>query len=370
MKIGFDAKRFFHNHRGLGNYSRDAVRVLNTYYPENDYYLLNPKEKNKIEIELPCNTREILPHSSFYRVFPALWRSFGIKNDMKQLDLDIFHGLSQELPSGIEKLKVKSIVTMHDAIFMRYPELYPATYRTIFIRKNQYACRVADRIIAISEQTKEDIIRYFNADEKKIDVVYQGCNNIFRKPVTESKTQQVKEKYNLPANFLLYVGAIEKRKNVKLIIEAIGNKKIDINLVIVGKPTAYMQELKPLIEQYQLQNQIVFLHNVVTDDLPAVYKLAKIFVMPSIFEGFGIPILEALCAGTPVIASSSSCFDEVGGPGSIYLNPHDLDAWGDSISDLLNDDLKRENMISKGLVFAENFSDDKIAHNLMNVYLK
>lgn len=167
MIIGFDAKRAFHNRRGLGNYSRDLVRQLSNYFPKNRYILFNPSARNCVDFTYPTNTQMVIPTAPIYRLFPSLWRTFGLTSDIKQQQLDIYHGLSQELPFGIERTGVKTVVTMHDAIFMRYPQLYSASYRNIFIRKNRYACRIADRIIAISEQTKQDLIHYFDADEFK-----------------------------------------------------------------------------------------------------------------------------------------------------------------------------------------------------------
>jgi len=368
MNIAFDAKRAFHNTRGLGNYSRDTIRLLSTLYPENKYYLFNPTNKNNIEFPLSENTKEILPDSTFGKAFPSLWRSYGICNQIEEVKPSIFHGLSQELPWGIKKTGVRSVVTMHDAIFMRYPKLYSPSYRAIFIQKNKYACHAADRIIAISEQTKRDIICFFGADEKKISVVYQGCNNIFRDSVSEENKRTICEKYNLPSRFLLNVGAIEKRKNAAIIVEALHRNKLDIPLVIIGKPTPYIDEIKALISKYQMEQQVTFIHHAETKDLPAIYTLAEIFIYPSVFEGFGIPILEALCTGTPVISSTGSCFEETGGILSRYINALDAGELGDAISQILNDSSLKENMKKEGLIFAEKFADQQVAQNLIEVY--
>jgi len=370
MKIAFDAKRAFHNTRGLGNYSRDTIRLLSTFYPDNDYLLFNPSEKKNIVFPILSNTTVVTPTSIIGKTFPALWRSRGMCNQLKQLNVDLYHGLSQELPIGIKGAGVKSIVTMHDAIFMRYPELYTSSYRAVFIQKNKYACRVADHIIAISEQTKRDIVKYFDADVNKVSVVYQGCNNIFRDPIKDEVKENVRLKYNLPRNFLLNVGAIEKRKNTGLIIEALHKSRIDIQLVIVGKPTDYINELKTLIGKYKLENQILFLHNVATADLPAIYSLAEIFVYPSIFEGFGIPILEALCTGTPVITSSGSCFEETGGEFTLYVNPNDSTALASLLANLHNNKSLLQLMSEKGLDYSGRFNDRNIANQLFNTYMK
>jgi len=369
MRIGYDAKRLFCNHRGLGNYSRDLIRILNHYYPENQYDLYTPKVKIDFPVN-PQNTQIIQPYG-IYKLLPSsIWRSIGIKSDIKRLGDDIFHGLSQELPIGIEKLPIKKVITFHDAIFIRYPELYPSTYRKIFTLKNMKSCRIADSIIAISEQSKRDAIEFFNADAAKVEVVYQGCNNIFRQKATPEEKEHIKAKYNLPADYMLFVGAIEPRKNIATILQAISQEKIDIPLVVVGRQTDYTKELLKLANELSISAQVQFLSQVETNDLPAIYQLAQLFIYPSIFEGFGIPILEALCSETPVITSVGSCFEETGGKYSLYVQPQNAEEIGASLLKVLSDSNLRETMKKEGLLYSEKFTDDKIAQNLMAVYQK
>ncbi len=367
MRIGYDAKRMFCNNRGLGNYSRDLIRILNQYYPENQYDLFTPK----IKINVPINSEntQIIQPTGIYKLLPSsVWRSIGIKSDIERLGDDIFHGLSQELPVGIEKLPVKKVITFHDAIFVRYPELYPVSYRKIFIMKNMQSCRIADRIIAISEQSKRDAIEFFHADPTKVEVIYQGCNAIFRQKASAETKLQVKNKYKLPADYLLFVGAIEPRKNIAAILQAIYQEKIDLPLVVVGRQTAYTNELIKLAEELKISSKIYFLHNVETTDLPTIYQQAQIFIYPSVFEGFGIPILEALCSETPVITSVGSCFEETGGEFSHYVQPHDAAEIGAAIKLILSDSALQKTMKSEGLIHAETFTDDKIASRLMGLY--
>ncbi len=367
MRIGYDAKRLFCNHRGLGNYSRDLIRILNQYYPENQYDLYTPK----VKINFPVNQTNttIIQPSGIYKFLPSsVWRSAGIKSDIKRFGDDIFHGLSQELPIGIEKLPIKKVITFHDAIFIRYPELYPASYRKIFTMKNRQSCRISDKIIAISEQSKRDAIEFFYADPTKVEVVYQGCNNIFRQKATTEEKGIIKLKYNLPADYLLFVGAIEPRKNISTILQAISVGKIDIPLVVVGRKTDYINELIQLSNKLKLTNQVLFLHDVETADLPAMYQMAQLFIYPSIFEGFGIPVLEALCSETPVVTSTGSCFEETGGPFSLYVNPLHAEEMSTAINKVLNDSNLQNQMKKEGLLYSEKFTDDKIATNLMNLY--
>ena len=367
MRIGFDAKRLFCNYRGLGNYSRDLIKILNQYYPENQYDLFTPK----IKINFPINHQntQIIQPSGIYNLLPSsIWRTYGMKADIERLGDDIFHGLSQELPIGIEKLAVKKVITFHDAIFVRYPELYPSSYRKAFTLKNIRSCKIADRIIAISEQSKRDAIEFFGADPAKVEVIYQGCNNIFRQKATQEEKTRIQSKYKLPADYLLFVGAIEPRKNIATILEAIAHEKIDVPLVIVGRETEYTKQLKNLAVKLKINTQIYFFHQVETADLPAIYQMAQLFVYPSIFEGFGIPILEALCSETPVITSTGSCFEETGGEYSLYVDPQNAAEIGTAILKVLSDSKLQQIMKSEGLKQADKFTDDKIADRLMDFY--
>lgn len=368
INLAHDAKRAFHNHRGLGNYSRDVIRIIDRYLPDYNQTLLNPKLNGSIDFNAASNCTVVSPKGWFYNTLPALWRSYGCVKELEKHNIQIFHGLAQELPIGIEKTNIRTILTVHDAIFLRNPELYPKDYVYIFTRKNRRACKVADKILAISQQTKSDFIEFLNVPEDKIEVVYQGCNNKFREDISNEEKERVRLKYNLPEEFILNVGAIEPRKNILLAIKAIHLGKIDYPIVIVGQKTKYLQTLTNYIVTNNMQNRVIFIHDATNADIPALYALSKAFVYPSIFEGFGIPILEALCTKTPVITSTGSCFAETGGPSSIYVNPSNTDEMIDALNRVLTDSTLRDKMIQDGTKFASNFTDEKIANRLDSLY--
>lgn len=334
MKIAFDAKRYYHNQRGLGNYSRDVVRLVREYAPE-------------WEIELIDKS--------------GLSRSF-----MKVPPCNVYHGLSGELPFGINRSGAKSVVTMHDTIFIRYPELYSPTYRWLFKQKVQYACNVADSIIAISEQTKRDMLEFFDADEKKIHVVYQGCSHIFREAISEEAIAKVRSRYQLPQEYLLDVGAIEPRKNLHNLIRAAAAAHIDLPIVAIGSHSKYADEAALLAQQLGVRLEL--LHNIPFADFPAIYKGALAFCYPSIFEGFGIPILEAMCVGTPVLTSTGSCFSETGGDAALYANPLNVEEIGEQLRRITTDSHLREEMTIRGKKQAERFSDKSVVSQLLPVY--
>ena len=367
MILGFDAKRFFHNKTGLGNYSRDLIRILAHYYPENTYLLYNPKPKkiNRIEIDGKIII-EKLPIKNSNKKFTSLWRLFNITSQIKADKVAVFHGLSGEIPIGLNKSGTKTVVTIHDLIFMRYPELYTFFDRKIHYYKFKYAANKADLVIAISEQTKKDIVEYLKIKPEKIKVIYQGCSPVFKAEISKEFIEITRTKYNLPSNFILNVGTIEKRKNILSAIKAI--KNIDVQLVIIGKKTAYYNEISNYISENKLEDKIIFLENVALKELAAIYRMAQIFIYPSIFEGFGIPIIEALYSRTPVITTKGGCFEEAGGKDSIYVDSLNVIEIRNEIYNLLNNPEKQESMKIKGFNFVQQFNDDVIATSLMNTY--
>lgn len=368
MKIAFDAKRAFNNRTGLGNYSRDTIRLLHRFYSEEDYYLYHSKTipDQHFAMELK-GVKYRTPQKAFFKKFHQLWRSYGMLSQLKNDEIDIFHGLSNELPVGLSKNGIKSVVSIHDLIFIRYPKLYPAFDRNMYRIKFKTACEKADCIIAISEQTKADIIQYFGIPTEKIKVVYQGCHPIFQKEIAETQLQKVKEKFSLPDQFAFNVGTIEERKNLMMVLKTMKNLK-QLHLVAVGKPTAYSKQLEAYIKAHQLEDRVHFLSGLQLEELAAMYRLATVFTYTSVFEGFGIPILEALYSGTPVIAHKEGVFPEVGGPDSIYVPMNDEAAWTAAIDKVINNDDLRKQMSDKGRIFAQRFNDDKIAENLHSLY--
>ncbi len=367
MNIGFDAKRIFHNKTGLGNYSRDLVRILSTYFPENTYSLYNPKKSK--EILFTTNSlvvSEKLPVFPFYQKFYNLWRQKGIVTDLIADKIEIFHGLSGEIPLGLAKNNVKSVVTIHDLIFMRYPNLYSFWDRKIHYYKFKKAAKNANLVIAISEQTKADIITYLKIPATKIQVIYQGCQDVFKQNFSTQEMEGVSVKYNLPKQFILNVGTIEERKNALLIVKAI--KDIDTKLVLIGKQTAYSKKIKEYAKKHNLQDRIVFLSGLSSKELAITYQLATVFVYPSIFEGFGIPIIEALFSKTPVITTNSGVFPEAGGENSIYIDPKNEKDLEHQLKTLLNDKNLQTEIAEKGFQFVQKFNDELIAEQVMQCY--
>ncbi len=369
MRIGFDAKRAFFNLSGLGNYSRYVIRSLSKYQKKHEYFLYVPKKNPLINVKLKTNQTLHYPGNLIHQKLHPIWRTYLLSDRLKKDHITVFHGLSNELPLGIHRKKIASIVTIHDLIFIQYPQWYPTIDRNIYQKKTKYSSQVADRIIAISEQTKSDLIEFYRVDPEKIDVIYQGCHPRFSKHYKKKYLKKIIAEYNLPSNYMLYVGTIEERKNLLGIICAIEIGSIDLPLVVVGKTTQYAHKVKKYIADKGIKN-IYFLENVPNKDLPALYQRATLFIYPSLFEGFGLPILEALNSGTPVITSKGGCFKEAGGKNTIYIDPGNIEELSDAIEMVLTDSSLREKMIDKGYKHAEKFNDQKIAGELISTYKK
>ncbi len=369
MRIGFDAKRAFFNKSGLGSYSRNLIQGLVEKYPENEYVLYTPSVN--FELFEPAHESLITrgPELFIHRMFRSYWRTCYLSKQLPKDHIDIYHGLSHEIPYNFPEKQVKSIVTIHDLIFLRLPHMYRFLDRTIYEKKFRYSCENSDRIIAVSHQTAEDVMEFFNIAAEKIDVVYQGCNPVFNAEVPLIEKEILRMKYLLPKSFILYVGTIEERKNLLTLIKALHYGKIDIPLVVIGKPTPYLNKIIEFIERHSLIN-IIFCDIVQNQDLPGIYQLADLFVYPSIFEGFGIPILEALYSRVPVITSRASSMTEVGGEYTVYVDPNNVEEMAAAIKKVLGDADLQEKMIAEGFRHARNFDGDKVSANIMQVYHK
>lgn len=368
MNIGFDAKRAFFNHSGLGNYSRLLIQSLIKQYPEQDFTLFSPKApQNKPDFLTGKNDSiKIAPKG----IPGSLWRSQLIKKSLQEEGIDLYHGLSNELPFSLKGTGIKSVVTIHDLIFLRYPSFYPLIDRKIYKFKTKKACQQADQIIAISEQTKRDLNHFIGVPLQKIKVIYQSCLPVFRQPISKSQLDRIKNKYRLPDQFLLTVGTIESRKNIELIVKSLKLLPKEIICFSIGRSTPYQKELESYLREHQIKDRMRFLGQIDNETLAAFYRLATLLVYPSLFEGFGLPIIEALEAGLPVIAAKGSCLEEAGGPDSSYIDPHNTEELAKCIQKLWLNESQRSLMTRKGQEYVQRFKPESIAKEMMNCYLE
>lgn len=368
MIVGFDAKRIVRNATGLGSYGRTLVNDLIRRNDPGMQYLLYAPDKgrdvlrNQINIGDTAQFRYPSFNSSILPFFNSpLWRSYGIVNDLLRDGVQLYHGLSGELPIGIRKKGIRTVVTIHDLIFLRHPEYYHWIDTRLYAWKFRKTLQEADRIIAISERTKQDIMELGNVSEERIRLIYQSCAPRFSSTFSEAEKQQVRSYYDLPERFVLNVGTIERRKNLLLAAKALELLPSDIHLVAVGRQTKYAQELPQ-------NNRIHLLSGVPDTDLAIIYSLAEAFVYPSRYEGFGIPIIEAIAAGLPVVACTGSCLEEAGGPDCLYVDPDDVEGMAAAILSSLSDADGRTARIQASQQYIRRFRGTDVASQVLDVY--
>ncbi|MBO6117660.1 MAG: glycosyltransferase family 4 protein [Bacteroidales bacterium] len=380
ITVGLDAKRAVSNATGLGSYARTLINDLTKTNSGNDFsFLLYAPDKGKenlvSQINKDTNLQFVYPKQYKMKLLRDLWREKGIVKDLIRDKVDIFHGLSGQLPHGIKASGIKSVVTIHDLIFFVHPEFYNPIDVWIYKQKFFSALKEADKIIAISECTKRDILRFGNTkgikplvSEDKIQVIYQSYNKIFDNPVSEEKKAEIKRRLSLPDRFILSVGTVESRKNILLCVKAMEEVSDDVHLVIVGKNTAYTRKVIDYVNSHNLHERVHIYNNVSNEELKTVYSLAEIFVYPSLYEGFGIPVIEAIANNLPVIAAKGSCLEEAGGEYSFYIDPFDVKDAADMINMLLNSKDKRLTAVNKSKEYIKKFSDTHIADKISALY--
>ena len=370
MTIGFEAKRAFRNFSGLGNYSRSLIRALANFYPHNRYVLYTPPYAAHPALKQLEHTNVIVRTPDGLGAWtPSLWRSGGVgfSRALRKEGIQIFHGLSGELPCGINH-SLPMVVTMHDVIFLRYPQYYKPVDRFIYEKKFRYACQRAHTIVAVSQQTREDLIQFLGVMPEKITVVYQGCDPQFYQTPPPDARRAVKANYQLPESYLLSVGTIEERKNLVTVIKALSLLPPSLHLVAIGKESPYMEQVCREVERQKLSSRVHFIHNALFSDFPALYANARLLVYPSLFEGFGIPVLEGLNVGIPVVTSQISSMPEAGGDAAAYINPLDADEMAQTIRRILEDSELAADMVSKGFQHALSFREEKIAFHMNRIY--
>ncbi len=381
MKIGFDAKRAYNNSTGLGHYSRTLIMALADFYPENEWYLFTPAISAQFNISLHKNIQAITPVNFPDTVFSKKWRSHWVTEDLKKYGIDLYHGLSHQIPIGIKETGIPSVVTIHDLIFERYPEQHGSINVLLYRKKFKYACKNADAIIAISQQTKNDLLQFYNVPPHKIHVCYQSCDVSFMKKISENEKNKIKLKYNLPDKFFLSVGSITERKNLLTVCKAINNLKNELQfpVVVIGNGKKYKEQIKFYLKENNIEHLFIFINDAdaaqsegfkTSADFPAIYQSAIALIYPSVFEGFGLPILEALWSGLPAIISNTSCMPETGGDAALYINPYDDADLAKKMKAIAKNKSLSIEMQEKGYIHAQQFLPENCAATVMNVYKK
>lgn len=376
MKIGFDAKRAVGNMTGLGNYSRLVVEELARRHPEHNLLLYTPtltddqRANPRLErINRLANVEFRLPYGLGPFGSGSLWRTVGVTRHFRADGLDLYHGLSNEIPWNAHETGVPTVVTVHDLIYRTLPYCYAPADRLLYNMKYGRSARRATRVIAISECTKKDLVRFHHVDPDKIDVVYQGCDPAFRRVWTQDELRGVRERYGLgEGRYMLQVGTIERRKNLGLSVSALEGVDPDVRLVAVGRDNKYLDEVRRLARQKGVEGRLTVLDNVAFRDLPGLNQGAEAVLYPSRYEGFGIPVLEGLESRRPVIAAKGSCLEEAGGQAAFYVDPDSETEMVEAIRAALKGGAAIDRRIGDGLHHAARFNTDDMTNRIMQTY--
>ncbi len=378
LTIGFEGKRLLSSLTGFGTYSRTLIRDICRLYPEilcvliahdsyNDLKKLPTFSSLEVEQVKRLDSLQVVYPSSSWNLY---WKLLGAKRSLYNNGVDIYHGLAHQIPRSVRQKRLPIVLTVHDLIYRYYPELARDTDLNLYESQLLDACSISDKIVAVSESTKSDLVNFFSISPHKISVIYSACDYRFQKIADTEKIQQTRSTYGLPEKYLLYVGSMSERKNLLSVVKALNiiPPADRLALVVVGATTSYSNVVGDYIKDNSLDSWVIFPKRVETEDLPAIYQAAEIFLYPSLYEGFGMPILEALSSGIPVITSNNSAMPEAAGPNSRLIDPKSPDEIASSIIDILSDDSLRHKMIENGYAYSQNFNNRKVTEQMLQLY--
>ncbi len=369
LRLGYDAFHLFNNFTGPGNYSRTLISNLAYYYPDFGYFLYARKITRRPETQFFLSSPVFSVHHP-QRMDLMARRAFPQSADLKKHKIQLFHGLANALPVGLTDMTAtKTVVTIHDLVHKQFPDFFPSLKRIALEEKIRYACDEADHLIATSESTKKDLMRFYRLPSEKISVVYQSCNERFFQDKSPAILKNIREAYRLPEQFMLFVGELSPRKNLLSAVRALEllPPSVQIPLVVVGSGRHYKTKVLRYVRRKGLQKLVRFL-TVSDQDLPAIFQNASLFIYPSRYEGFGIPLLEAALSKIPILTSRVASIPEVVGHGAHLVDPLDITQISDGIERLLTDDPYRQNLIHQSLRHVQQFHGEKVTEQLVDVY--
>lgn len=373
MKIGIDVSSAINQRAGIGEYTRQLIRHLVALDKENSYHLFSfyGKDPAKYFAQFSeCANVQVsslkLPGRLFRLMLFSFYKS-GLPLGFLLPDVDLFHSPDHVFPA---LAKLKTVVTIHDLAFLLFPENYTWINGTYLKSMVPASLKRAARIIVDSENTKKDLISLLSVSEEKIRVIPAGVDESFSPTIEPDKVAKAKHKYGITGDYILYVGTLEPRKNIGRLVEAYSRleSRRDLRLVIAGGKGWLYDELFKKVEELKIDESVSFLGYIPRKDLPALYSGAELFVYPSIYEGFGLPVLEAMACGTPVITSNVSSLPEVAGDAALLIDPNNVEELASAIEKLLSDSELRSELMNKGLERAKLFSWERTARETLAVY--
>jgi glycosyltransferase involved in cell wall biosynthesis len=364
LKIAIDARKL--RDYGIGTYVRNLLRHLSRIDHDTEYVLLcRPADYGLVE-GLGENFRPVAESAPSYSVREQLL----VPMDLRRERVDLFHAPHYVLPP---LTPVRSVVTIHDCIHLRFPQYLPHKLGYAYARASLwFATHRSSRIMTVSEASKRDILRYFRVPAAKIDVIHNAIDERFGRMPAEEEIARVRERYQLNDPFVLYAGNIKPHKNLERLIEAFHMLRRGdlehVKLLIIGDEVSKYATLRRAVHRYKLHKHVRFFGFVPDETLAVLYRLASVFVFPSLYEGFGLPPLEAMASGTPVVTSNVSSLPEVVGDAALLVDPYEPEAIAQAMREVLTDQALRESLVRKGLARVGLFSWDRSVRRVREIY--
>ncbi len=364
MHIGIDARLIYYRKGGIARYTIRLARGLARVDTENTYWLLQHRKHQEPIVKAPNFQRVDMWSPTHHPLEQLLlWL------ELHKLRLDVLH--SPDFIPPLRHIGARRVITVHDLAFLRYPHLLTRSSARYYGQIDR-AVRQADHIIAVSHSTEQDLINLLGVPENKITVIYEAADEVFRPLPKEESAAEVRRRYNLPADYILFVGTIEPRKNLNTLLLAYHalrtQYRLDPPLVFAGEHGWLAEEVYSLVDELGLQDHCYFLGRVSTTELVYLYNAARLLAHPALYEGFGLPPLEAMACGIPVVVSNVSSLPEVVGNAALLVDPTDVEAWTVALHRLLTDDTLWKELQEKGFERARQFSWERTAQETLAVY--
>lgn len=364
MRIAIDARKL--RDFGIGTYIRNLVEQLARLDRTTEYVLLLSPEDVEFAAGLGENFRGVPEGARPY----SIGEQARIPLAMARERIHLLHEPHYVLPPAT---RCRSVVTIHDCIHLMFPQYLPNRLAPYYARAAMWsATRQADRILTVSEASKHDILRFFDIAPDRVEVIYNALDTRFSEAPDEAHMEQVRQRYQLHHPYVLYVGNIKPHKNLERLIAAFGRARAecpdDLRLVVIGDELSRYPALRQAVHRHKLDKHVRFFGFQPARTLVAFYRLAHAFVFPSLYEGFGLPPLEAMACGTPVVTSNQSSLPEVAGGAAVLVNPYEIDEIAEGICRVVNDEALRADLIARGLARVNDFSWEVAARKTHGIY--
>jgi glycosyltransferase involved in cell wall biosynthesis len=364
VRIGIDARKL--HDFGIGTYIRNLLRQLAHLDHDTEFVLLCRPDDISPLTALGANFRPVAEHAGNYSIAEQLRIPLALRRE----GVTLFHAPHYVLPPLVP---CRSVVTIHDCIHLRFPQYLPNRLALGYAHTAMsLASKRATRILTVSESSKRDIVRFFGTDPQKIDVIPNSFDDRFGVEPREEDVDRVRERYQLHDQFVLYAGNVKPHKNLERLIDAfalVRKRGLDhLKLVLIGDEISKYAVLRRAIHRHQLHKYVRFLGYLPEQTLAVMYRLAGVFVFPSLYEGFGLPPLEAMASGTPVVTSNVSSLPEVAGDAAVLVDPYDPQSIADGIYSVLSNETLRAELRRKGLARARQFSWEQSVRRVWDIY--